>query len=165
MQRRKEDSGASSTWGINWLFGTAALNLWSCISTVNYPICSSYIFWLRARKEITSAFKTASKPRGCAITSGSVLGHTDPLAIAQPRELSRSLKLGTYFFTSPKQSGRGILDFNPLESLGGSGIAVNADRTFCSIPRAESCLFSTECSPITHLKHRKRLCKYFKAYL
>ena len=30
------------------------------------------------------------------------MNHTNPLAIAQPRELSRSLKLGTYFFTSPK---------------------------------------------------------------
>ena len=56
---------------------------------------------LRARKGIISAFKTASKPRGFAIVSGSVLDHTNPLTIVQPRELSRSLKLGTYFFTSP----------------------------------------------------------------
>ena len=43
-----------------------------------------------------------------------------------------------------RQSDIEIFDFNPRLSLCGSGILLKIDRTFASIPFAESCFFSIE---------------------
>jgi hypothetical protein len=48
-----------------------------------------------------------------------------------------------------KQSDRDIRAFTPCGLLGGSGISPKIERTFCNIPIAESCLFSTEWTPMT----------------